>query len=77
MSAIKNDQIYTVILINKILNGPGTSFQSPELSQKHIRNAFHTAHKYLTKFHFDSTYDSKEIIAATQFQNLISAGSTY
>ena len=37
------------------LKGPGTSFQSPALSQKHVRNVFHTAHEYLTKFHIGST----------------------
>ena len=46
---------------NKIINEPGTSFQSPALSQKHVRIVCHTAHQYLTKFHFDSTKDSKEI----------------
>ena len=33
----------------KIIKGPGTSFQSPALSQKHVRNVCHTAHQYLTK----------------------------
>ena len=41
------------------MKGPGASFQSPELNQNYVRNVFHTAPKYLTKFHFDST--SKEI----------------
>ena len=27
---------------NKIITGPGTSFQSPALSQKHVRNVCHT-----------------------------------
>ena len=27
----------------------------PALNQKHARNVCHTAHKYLTEFHFDST----------------------
>ena len=40
---------------------PATSFQSPTLSQEHIRNIFHTVHWYLTKFHFDNTQASKEI----------------
>ena len=44
---------------NKIIKEPGTSFQSPAFSQKHVRNVCHTAHNYLTKFHFDRTYDSK------------------
>ena len=29
---------------NKIIKEPGTSFQSPAFSQKHVRNACHTAH---------------------------------
>ena len=29
---------------NKIMKGPGTSFQSPALSEKHVRNVCHTAH---------------------------------
>ena len=29
---------------NQIIKGPGTSVQSPALSQKHIGNIFHTAH---------------------------------
>ena len=28
---------------NKIIKGPGTSLQSPALSQKHIRTVCHTA----------------------------------
>ena len=28
---------------NKIIKGPGTSFKSPALSQKHVRNVCHTA----------------------------------
>ena len=28
----------------KIMKEPGTSFQSPAFSQKHIRNVCHTAH---------------------------------
>ena len=40
---------------NKIIKEPGTSFQSPAFSQKYVRNVCHTAHQYLTKFHFDST----------------------
>ena len=40
---------------NKIIKEPGTSFQSLVFSQKHDRNDWHTAHYYLTKFHFDST----------------------
>ena len=58
MSTIQNGQISLYCYFNKIIKGPGTSFQSPALSQKHVRNVCHTA---LTKFHFDGTYDSKEI----------------
>ena len=61
MSTIKNGEISLYFYFNKIMNGPGTNFQSPALSQQHVRNVCHTAHKYLTKFHFDSTQDSKEI----------------
>ena len=46
---------------NKIIKRPGTSFQSPALSKKYVRNDCHIAHYYLTKFHFDSTQDSKLI----------------
>ena len=45
----------------KTIKGPGTSFQSPILSQKHVRNVCYRIHQYLAKFHFDSTQDSKEI----------------
>ena len=43
MSAIKNGHISLHCHFNKIIKGPGTSFQSPVLSQKH-RNVCHTAH---------------------------------
>ena len=46
---------------NKIIKGPGISFWSPTLSQKYVRNVCHTAHKHLTKFYFDSTWDSEEM----------------
>ena len=58
---MKNGQILLYCCFNKTITGPGTTFQSPALNQKHIRIVFHTAHQYLIKFHFDSTYDSKEI----------------
>ena len=48
MSTMKNGQISLYCCFNKIIKGPGTSFQSPALSQKHDRNLFHT--EYLTKF---------------------------
>ena len=67
MSTIKNDQISLYCHFNKIIKGPGTSFQSPAFSQKHVRNVCHTAQQYLTKFHFDITKDSKEISASVTF----------
>ena len=48
MSTIKNDQISQYCHLNKIIKGPGTSFQSPAVNQKHVRNVC----QYLTKFHF-------------------------
>ena len=44
MSTIKNDQISIYCHFNKIIKKPGTSFQSPALSRKHVTNIFHTAH---------------------------------
>ena len=41
---IKNGQILLSCNFNKIMKGPGTSSQSPALSQKHVRNVCHTAH---------------------------------
>ena len=41
---MKNDQILLYCRFNKIIKGPGTSFQSPTVSQKHARNICHTAH---------------------------------
>ena len=58
---MENGWISLYCCFNKIIKGPGTSFQFPALNQKHIRNVYHTAHQYLTKFHFDSTSDSKKI----------------
>ena len=58
---IKNDQILLYFCFNKIIKEPGTSFQSPALNQKYVRKVFHIVHQYLTKFCFDSTYNSKEI----------------
>ena len=51
----KYGQISPYYHFNKIIKEPGTSIQSPALSQKHVRNVCHTA-----KFHFDSTLGSKE-----------------
>ena len=55
MATIKNGQIWLYYHFNKIIKRPGTSFQSPALSQKHAKNVSHTVQQYLTKFHFDST----------------------
>ena len=44
MSTIKNNQILLYCHFNKIIIGPGTSFQSPVLSQKYVTNVCHTAH---------------------------------
>ena len=61
MLTIKNCQISLYCHFNKIIKEPGTSFQSPVLSQKHVRNVCLTAYQYLTKFLFQSAQDSKEI----------------
>ena len=55
MSTIKNGQILLHCHFKKIIKEPRTSFQPPAFSQKHVRNVCHTAHWYLTKFHFDTT----------------------
>ena len=67
MSTIKSDQILLYCHFNEIIKGPGTSFQSPAVSQKHVRKACHTTRKYMTKFHFDSTQDAKEISISVTF----------
>ena len=61
MTTIKNGQISLYCHFKKIIKGPGTSSQSPALSQKHVRNVCHTTHCDLTKFHFDNTQYLKEI----------------
>ena len=38
MSAIKNSQISLHCHFNKIIKGPGTSFQYPAFSQKNVTN---------------------------------------
>ena len=38
MSTIKKDQISLYCHFDKIIKGPGTSLQSPALSQKHVRH---------------------------------------
>ena len=40
MSTIKNGQISLYCHFNKIVKGPGTSFYSPALSQKHVKTFF-------------------------------------
>ena len=44
MSTIANDQILLYGHFNKIIKEPGTNFQPPTFSQKHVRNVCHTAH---------------------------------
>ena len=44
MSTIKNDQVLPYCHFNKIIKGPGTRFQPPVLSQKHVGNGYPTAH---------------------------------
>ena len=41
---MKNNRISLYCRFNKIIKVPGTSFQSPALSHKHVRNVCHTAH---------------------------------
>ena len=67
MSAIKNSQMSSYCHFNIIIKEPGTTFQSPALSQKHVINVCHITHYYMTKFHFDSTYDSKEVSISVIF----------
>ena len=43
MSNNNNDQISLHFYFNKIIKGPGTSFQPPALSQEHAKNVCHTA----------------------------------
>ena len=40
----KNGQILLNCYFNKIIKGPGTSLQSPALSQKYVRNVCHRSH---------------------------------
>ena len=53
MSAIKN-ALSLYHQFTKIIKGSGTSFQSPVLSEKHVKNVCRTAHQYLVIFHFNS-----------------------
>ena len=43
MSTIKNGHCSLYPHFNKTIKGPGTSFQSPSMSQKHARDVCHTA----------------------------------
>ena len=61
MLTIKNCHISLFCHFNKIIKEPRTSFQSPILSQKYVRNVCLTTHQYLTKITFQSAQDSKEI----------------
>ena len=40
----ENGQIWLYYCFTKIIKGPETSFQSPALNKKYIRNVCHTAH---------------------------------
>ena len=44
MSSIENGQISLYCHFDRLKKGPGTSFQSAALGQKHVRNVCHTAH---------------------------------
>ena len=44
MSTIKNDQISLYCHFNKIVKGPETSLRSLALSQKHVKNNWHTVY---------------------------------
>ena len=61
MLTIKNCQISLHCHFNKIIEEPGTSFQFPVQSQKHLKNVCLTVYWYLTKFLFHSAQDLKEI----------------
>ena len=54
MSTIKNGHILPYCRFNKIIKGPGTSFQSPPLSKKHNRSICQATHYYLPNFQFES-----------------------
>ena len=44
MSTFKDNQTSIYCHFNKMTERPGSSFQSPALRQKHVRNVCHTAH---------------------------------
>ena len=41
---MENDWISLYCCFNKIIKGPGTGFQSPALSQKHVKNVCYKIH---------------------------------
>ena len=43
MLTIKNGQMSIFCHFNKMVKGPGTSFQSPAMGRKHVRNVCHNA----------------------------------
>ena len=47
MSTIENGQISLYCHFNKIIKWPGTSFRSPTLRQKYVRNVCHTAPSFI------------------------------
>ena len=56
MSTMKKCQNLLYCRFNKFIKRSGTSFHSPALTQKHIRNVSHTAHfkrnKHKCNFHY-------------------------
>ena len=50
---------YTVMLINSQKGLELVS--SPQNLPKNVRNVYHKEHSYLTKFHFDSIWNSKHL----------------
>ena len=61
MSTIKNGHILLYCHFNKFKKEPGTSLQSTENLSKNLLEMCHKTHYYLTKFHCDSIWGSKEI----------------
>ena len=62
MRSNKNGQIFLYFHFNKIVKEFEFSFQSPALSQRHVRDVCKSVQHYLTKSDFDNTYDSKKYI---------------
>ena len=72
MSNIQNSQVLLHFGFNKPIKEPRTRLQSPVLKPKHVKNVYHATHQHLTKFHFDSNQDSKEIsICVTLCSNYV------